>query len=506
MEKCKFCDAQLEEEVTLCPNCGKDNAEMEASAEETAEAEVTVQETAEAEAAEQEPVEETAEAAVEETTEIKEGVKATPGKIALAVVAIVVLIALIVGLLAGGMGKAKDSAAVQETEAVVLEEEPTTPPTTPADGNPDDETCKGTYTVTDEEAIAGAKTVVARIGDKELTNAELQVYYWNYVASYLSSEYGYQAMMYGMMDLSQGLDTQIAMADGNITWQQYFLKCALQNWQSLQAMALEAEAQGFTMDENALKTLEVIPAQLEEAAQQNGFPDVETFVAQNLGAGTTLEDFVNYQRTYYQGAPYYNDFVQNLSFTDEDIAAFFEEHEEEYAQQGITRDQKKVDVRHCLIMPEGATSATIRSETFSDEAWAASEKKANELLENWLKGDKTEESFAQLANENTDDGNDSNGDGEKDGGLYTGVTQGQMVEAFENWCFDETRKPGDTGVVKTEFGYHIMYFVGGEEVWPYYAQEDMVATAENDFLMSVLEKHPMDVDYSAINLALVVMY
>ena len=117
MEKCKFCDAQLEEEVTLCPNCGKDNAEMEAAAEETAEAEVTVQETAEAEAAVQEPVEETAEVAVEETTEIKEGIKATPGKIALAVVAIVVLIALIAGLLAGGMGKAKDSAAVQETEA-----------------------------------------------------------------------------------------------------------------------------------------------------------------------------------------------------------------------------------------------------------------------------------------------------------------------------------------------------------------------------------------------------
>ena len=504
MEKCKFCDAQLEEEVTLCPNCGKDNAEMEAAAEETAEVEVTAQETVEAEAAAEEAVEETAEA----TAEIKEGTKDTPGKIALAVIAIVLLIAMIVGLLAGGLGAVTGMTTntAETTEEVILEEEPTTPPTIPADGNPDDETCKGTYTVSDEEAIAGARTVVARIGDKELTNAELQVYYWNYVASYLSSEYGYQAMMYGMLDLSTGLDTQMAMMDGNLTWQQYFLKCALQNWQSLQAMALEAEAQGFVMDENALMTLEMIPTQLEETALQNGFEDVETFVAQNLGAGTTLEDFVNYQKTYYQGAPYYNDFVANMSFTDEEIAAFFNEHEADYAQQGITRDQKKVDVRHCLIMPEGATSATIRSETFSDEAWVASEKKANELLENWLKGDKSEESFAEMANENTDDGNDSNGDGVKDGGLYTGVTQGQMVEAFENWCFDESRKPGDTGVVKTEFGYHIMYFVNGEEVWPYYAQEDMIAMAENEFLMSVLEKHPMDVDYSAINLALVAMY
>jgi len=28
MEKCKFCEAELEEESTLCPQCGKDNAEL----------------------------------------------------------------------------------------------------------------------------------------------------------------------------------------------------------------------------------------------------------------------------------------------------------------------------------------------------------------------------------------------------------------------------------------------------------------------------------------------
>lgn len=499
MEKCKFCDAQLEEGVMLCPNCGKDNAQEETAVEETA------AETVAEEACEAAPAEEAAEETAEEVTEIKEGAKATPGKIALAVIAIVVLVAMIVGMLAGGMGNASGNAAAP-TEEVVLEEEPTTPPTIPEDGNPDDVTCKGTYTVTDEEAIAGAGTVVARIGDKELTNAELQVYYWNYVTSYLSSEYGYQAMMYGMLNLSQGLDTQISLADGTLTWQQYFLKCALQNWQSLQAMALEAEAEGFTMDENAKMTLEVIPAQLEEAALQNGFENVDAFVAQNLGAGTTLENFVNYQRTYYQGAPYYNDFVDNLTFTEEQISAFFDENEEAYAQQNLTRDQKKVDVRHCLIMPEGATSATIRTETFSDEAWAASEKKANELLENWLGGDKSEESFVQLVNENTDDNNDTNLDGEPDGGLYAGITlDSNLVEEFKNWCFDETRQPGDAGVVKTQFGYHIMYFVNSELIWPYYVREDMTAMAENAFLMSVLDKHPMEVDFGAINLALVVI-
>jgi len=36
MEKCKFCDAELEEGVTLCPSCGKDNAQEETIAEEAA--------------------------------------------------------------------------------------------------------------------------------------------------------------------------------------------------------------------------------------------------------------------------------------------------------------------------------------------------------------------------------------------------------------------------------------------------------------------------------------
>ena len=39
------------------------------------------------------------------------------------------------------------------------------------------------------------------------------------------------------------------------------------------------------------------------------------------------------------------------------------------------------------------------------------------------------------------------------GGLYTEVYQGQMVTEFNDWCFDESRQPGDTGIVYNEGGY-----------------------------------------------------
>ena len=34
-----------------------------------------------------------------------------------------------------------------------------------------------------------------------------------------------------------------------------------------------------------------------------------------------------------------------------------------------------------------------------------------------------------------------------------------MVETFNDWIFDSARKPGDSGIVKTDYGYHLMYYV-----------------------------------------------
>ena len=38
-----------------------------------------------------------------------------------------------------------------------------------------------------------------------------------------------------------------------------------------------------------------------------------------------------------------------------------------------------------------------------------------------------------------------------------------MVRNFNDWCFDKSRKPGDTGIVESDYGVHVMYFVGDSE-------------------------------------------
>ena len=117
------------------------------------------------------------------------------------------------------------------------------------------------------------------------------------------------------------------------------------------------------------------------------------------------------------------------------------------------------NVRHILVSFEGGTSDDSGNITYSAEEKAAAKATAEELLNQWKSGEATEDSFAALATEKSSDpGSTANG------GLYEDIAPNQMVAAFNDWCFAEGRKTGDTGIVETEYGYHVMYFVGDSDV------------------------------------------
>ena len=110
-----------------------------------------------------------------------------------------------------------------------------------------------------------------------------------------------------------------------------------------------------------------------------------------------------------------------------------------------THDYVLPNVRHILIQVQDTTDT---------EAMTAAKEKAEFILDTFEASSRTEEDFAQLARENSDDGSASNG------GLYENIFPNQMVANFSDWCFDEARQPGDTAIVETEYGYHVMYFSG----------------------------------------------
>lgn len=511
MRKCKFCQAELEENSQICPSCGADNTPVSEDAapqpvtpdqepaqpasdaapdltapEPAADAPAETQDACEAPAAEQ---------AGEQapTAPIKEGIQ-SPGKVALTIAAVVVLLAVLIALvMAGTKNNAADTDASQPSTTV----EETVPATIPADGNPDDATCKGSYTVSDDEVLAQRDTVVATIGDNTLTNSQLQVYYWMEVQGFLTN-YGSYAPYFGL-NPSQSLDTQLCPQAEGLTWQQYFLQSALNNWQQMQSMSIQAQKDGLSMDAQSQEYLQTLDSTLESIAKSYSI-DVDELMLKNFGAGADVEDYRHFQQLYHTGYPYFNDQVSKMEPTDKDLEEFFALHQEEYANSGLTKEDTFVDVRHILLKVEGGTTDESGNTTYSDEEWAACEKKAQEVLDTWLAGDKTEQSFGQLAEQRTEDPGS-----QTTGGLYERVPEGQMVQAFNDWCFDESRQSGDYGLVKTEYGYHVMYFVRSYPQWTYFAQRDWVNEKTGLMIEDLIAAYPMEVSYEKISLGNVTM-
>lgn len=173
-----------------------------------------------------------------------------------------------------------------------------------------------------------------------------------------------------------------------------------------------------------------------------------------------------------------------------------------YAVGTPYRDETKpVSVRHILVQfPENDETAnaegtseeavTGEPETSADETAANEEgvvsqsdkdaclKEAEEILKEYtdyidenLNGEADEDYFAELATEYSDDTGSAT-----DGGLISDMkNDDSYVAEFENWVFaegeyaGEDRTVGDTAIIETEYGYHIMYYVSENEYADWYS-------------------------------------
>ena len=133
-------------------------------------------------------------------------------------------------------------------------------------------------------------------------------------------------------------------------------------------------------------------------------------------------------------------------------------------------DALDYNVRHILITEANLDLAEGEKAAEGEVLLAA-----QAILDQW---DGTEEHFAKLAEEYTQDsGSVANG------GLYENVKKGDMITEFNDWCYEEGRKPGDTGIVESTYGQHIMYFVGygSNEYWKDACSETMAGEAYSEW-------------------------
>ena len=423
---CRKCRTELEEGVMLCPVCGEDHTQDEIMPVDIHEEEIPEQ-------MEQIPCEQVQQEE-EAPAEAPQQPKKNSWKVIAAVAGCVVLLAaLALGVFYGINGGFK----VKENNIYYKE----------------------SYTVDAEKAQAAADRVVATFGEHQLTNSQLQAYYWMSVTDFLN-EYYYYASAMGL-DYTQPLDTQMYSKAENLTWQHYFLENAFATWKSYQMLAHVAEENNFQLTEPMQEFFDTLPENLAAMATNYGYDSADAMV-QDLyfGTGSSYQDYEDYMRLYYTGFLFFSEEYNKINPTDEEIDAYYNSNIATFEESGLTKDSgNMVDVRHILVKVEGTTDAEGNT-TYSDDQWEACRVKAQDLLDQWLAGEKTEDSFAELANSSSEDGGSNT-----NGGLYEDVVLGEMVEEFEAWCFDETRQYGDYGLVKTPYGYHIMFFVSSDEQW-----------------------------------------
>lgn len=118
------------------------------------------------------------------------------------------------------------------------------------------------------------------------------------------------------------------------------------------------------------------------------------------------------------------------------------------------------NVRHLLVAPEVETDEETGEELVTEEAWEVAKETAEMHLNEWKDSDGTEEGFIELVKESSEDSGSV-----ENGGLYENIHRDSSYEeAFLEWAIDPARTIGETGIVKTSYGYHIMYYVGDTEM------------------------------------------
>ena len=545
--ECKNCGTLLEEGQTICPNCGE---------------------------------------CVKAKKEKKPWTKKRIAKLVIAIVAGLLVLSLIAGVLVLALRK-------------------------------NDVNYKNQYTTSDFWSKLAKNQVVATMGDYELTNGQLQVFYWMQVydlLNYYVEQYGEYAVYYLGIDLEKPLSEQTYKADSNMTWEQYFLEDALYAWHRYQALADEAKKVGYQMPAEYQKNFAEMRSSMEKSAKDSGFESVDAMLQADLGSTVTFDDYYSYMEMYYLGNLYFSDLTSKLVFTDAELDAFYEKNKESLEQYGITKDGSllvdfrniyvkpiatkdengnsvvtdeawndclvkaqaimdtlqgtelneetfaalakiksedknsasngglyqyvskndlaSVDVRHILVMPKGGTKDEAGNVTYSEAEWETCRASAQALLDQYLAGEKTEEAFGALANANSEDQNGK----VTNGGLYADVSVGEMVKPFEEWIFDSSRQPGETGLVKTQYGYHVMYFVqrkgavdewlfaegrkggdldliktqegyqivyyvGNDIKWEVWCRDGLKNETSEEMMQSYAEARPMDVRYWAVMLS-----
>lgn len=241
---------------------------------------------------------------------------------------------------------------------------------------------------------------------------------------------------------------------GNIDWSSQFeglplkeqvKKQALERIQEFKIQCKKAQEAGIKFDANDEEMLDSQNQQL--IADMGGLEAAEREI--NRAYGISLQEYKQVCKDLILTDKYAEAEYNKIEVSEKETEDYYNTHKGDY---------ENVTVTHILISTVSEDGGQI-----SGQEKLSAGKKAEELLARVRAG----EDIEKLADEYSDDPGVV-----ENRGQYT-FRRGEMVEPFENWAF--THAPGDTGIVETGYGYHVIK-VDNREEGSFEALKDMIQT------------------------------
>ena len=349
----------------------------------------------------------------------------------------------------------------------------------------------------EDPQIAGA--VVARVGDVELTNLELQIWYWAEVAQYRQSDHDVAP------DFDRPLDSQACGIDHEVSsWQDYFLREAVDTWYGAHALMLHSadvplnHGRTYNPNEELHETymkdmpaaayllkeyyapnsqhqayLDALSDVLLNVATEKGYGDL-SIMARNA-FGSSQDALMACVDAWNRGYMYFTELTYGIEPIDAELLAYYEANNATFAEGGTY-----VDIRHILLIPQKGD-------------WVLCEQQAEALVESWRSDRRcSEATFRELAVKHSQDAGTA-----LDGGIYCGITEGQLIQPLGAWCFDSVRQIGDVGIIRSELGVHILYYAGGGTLAYAESVEAYTRSLQETIILQAKEAYPVEIILSA---------
>lgn len=312
------------------------------------------------------------------------------------------------------------------------------------------------HVLKNQEKLSAADTALT-INGVAYSTEMMNICYTDRYYSFLES-YGTYASYYGLDDSLgiESLSEQTCDYSDDGTWRGYFLSEAESMLCQVQALCDYAEDLGITLNADELSSIEDQMQAMEDKAKTAGLTNAADYLAAYYGSEVTEAMYREYLERLALADQAYLTYENSLTFSTEEMDEYFAElgyEESDYSYQ-------TAGMRHILILAEEDENGVC-----TEESKAAVHERAEEIYREWLDGDATEESFAALAEQYSEDTGSK-----ENGGLYEEIYDGEMVDGINEWLFHtkKGRKVGDVEVIDNEGSYtgtHVVYFTGYGELY-----------------------------------------